>query len=113
MDFYALLDQVIDLLRQRGRFTYRALKLQFKLDDEHLEVLKDELIKAQRMAVDENGDVLVWSGGASMPPESVAAPLPHQEGPQTAPPTQLPSPPGDHAHPMQNAASSPSCSATW
>ena len=31
MDFYAVLDQVMDLLRQRGRVTYRALKLQFKL----------------------------------------------------------------------------------
>ena len=26
MDFYQILDQVIDLLRQRGRVTYRALK---------------------------------------------------------------------------------------
>ena len=29
MDFYKVLDQVIDLLRQRGRITYRALKIQF------------------------------------------------------------------------------------
>jgi hypothetical protein len=34
MGFYAVLDQVLALLRQRGRVTYRALKLQFKLDDE-------------------------------------------------------------------------------
>ena len=34
MDFYAVLDQVLDLLRQRGRVAYRVLKLQFKLDDE-------------------------------------------------------------------------------
>lgn len=26
MDFYAVLDQVLDLLRQRGRVTYNALK---------------------------------------------------------------------------------------
>ena len=32
MDFYAVLDQAVDLLRQRGRVTYRALKLQFQLD---------------------------------------------------------------------------------
>jgi TOMM system kinase/cyclase fusion protein len=63
MDFYAVLDQVLSLLRQRGRVTYRALKLQFKLDDESLEVLKDELIKAQRVAADENNEVLVWTGG--------------------------------------------------
>jgi hypothetical protein len=30
MDFYDLLDQVIDLLQQRGRVSYRALKVQFK-----------------------------------------------------------------------------------
>lgn len=40
MDFYAVLDQVIDLLRQRQRVTYRALKVQFQLDDEALEALK-------------------------------------------------------------------------
>jgi class 3 adenylate cyclase/predicted ATPase len=67
MDFYAVLDQVLSLLRQRGRVTYRALKLQFKLDDESLEVLKDELIKAQRVAADENNEVLVWTGGGGTP----------------------------------------------
>ena len=33
MDFVAVLDQVITLLRQRGRLTYRTLKRQFELDD--------------------------------------------------------------------------------
>ena len=33
MDFYAVLDQVLDLLRQRGRVTYKDLKRQFGLDD--------------------------------------------------------------------------------
>ena len=32
MDGYTVLDQAVDLLRQRGRVTYRALKLQFQLD---------------------------------------------------------------------------------
>jgi predicted ATPase/class 3 adenylate cyclase len=40
--------------------SYRALKRQFHLDDSVLDDLKEELIKAQRVAVDENGDVLVW-----------------------------------------------------
>jgi hypothetical protein len=30
MDFYELLDQVIELLRDRKRLSYRALKLQFR-----------------------------------------------------------------------------------
>jgi hypothetical protein len=53
MDFYEVLDHGVDLLRRRSRVTYRTVKLQFKLDDEALEVLKDELLKAQRLAVDE------------------------------------------------------------
>ena len=55
MDFYAVLDQVLDLLRQRGRVTYNALKRQFDLDDACLQDLKDEIIEAQRVAVDEDG----------------------------------------------------------
>jgi class 3 adenylate cyclase len=74
MDFYAVLDQVLSLLRQRGRVTYRALKLQFKLDDESLEVLKDELIKAQRVAADENHEVLVWTGGDGGTPTPTLSP---------------------------------------
>ena len=39
MDFYAVLDQVLELLQCRGRVSYHALKLQFQLDDEHLEAI--------------------------------------------------------------------------
>ena len=62
MDFYAVLDQVVDLLRRRERVSYRALRRQFQLDEEALEDLKTEIIKAQRLAVDEDGEVLVWTG---------------------------------------------------
>ena len=65
MEFYAVLDQVVELLRQRGRVTYRALKLQFALDDNVLETLKEELIDAQRLAVDEQGKVLIWTGNTA------------------------------------------------
>ena len=68
MDLYAILDQVVDLLRQRQRVTYRALKVQFHLDDEALEALKDELIEAQQLARDENGRLLVWIGDANTAP---------------------------------------------
>ena len=68
MDFVAVVDQAIALLRQRGRLTYRTLQLQFQLDAEHTEALKDELIKGQRLATDEDGDVLVWIGNAAAPP---------------------------------------------
>ena len=55
MDFYAVLDQAVDLLRQRGRVTYRALKLQFQLDDDQLEALKDELLYAHPQVSDDAG----------------------------------------------------------
>jgi len=70
MDFYAVLDQVLDLLQQRGRVTYRALKRQFDLDDDLLEDLKSEIIEAHRLAVDAEGKVLVWSGDAVPVPAS-------------------------------------------
>jgi class 3 adenylate cyclase len=86
MTFDDILDQAIALLQRRGRLTYRALKRQFQLDDA-LEDLKEELIYGQRLAVDEDGRVLVWTGGAS-PPESIASPPLHQERPQAAPHTR-------------------------
>jgi class 3 adenylate cyclase len=98
MDFYAVLDQVVSLLRQRGRVTYRALKLQFKLDDESLEVLKDELIKAQRMAADENGDVLVWVGDVG----STSAPMP--PSPQ---PVQMPAAEDDRSQTVSHSEAEP------
>jgi hypothetical protein len=63
VDFVAVVDQVIALLRQRGRVAYRTLKRQFQLDDEALEDLKIALIDSQRLATDEQGTVLVWTEG--------------------------------------------------
>ncbi|OBB15863.1 hypothetical protein A5662_06490 [Mycobacteriaceae bacterium 1482268.1] len=60
MDFYTKVDQVLDLLRRRGRISYRAVKVQFELDDDQLEALKEELLYAHRDAVVEEGHGLVW-----------------------------------------------------
>jgi class 3 adenylate cyclase len=76
VDFVAVVDQVITLLRQRGRVAYRTLKRQFQLEDEALEDLKIELINSQRVATDEQGTVLVWSGEAASPPAPAAGPAP-------------------------------------
>jgi hypothetical protein len=67
MTFEEILDQAMAMLQRRGRIAYRTLKRQFQLDDEALEDLKTELIKAQRLAQDEDGDVLVWTGGRTRP----------------------------------------------
>ncbi len=79
MDFYEVLDQVLDLLRQRGRVAYRVLKLQFKLDDEALEALKDELIYSQQLAVDAEGKVLVWAGDSRLASPLATAPAPAED----------------------------------
>jgi hypothetical protein len=61
MTFDEVLDQVRELLQSKGRVTYRSLKRRFELDDEYLEDLKGELIRAEGVAADEDGDVLVWT----------------------------------------------------
>ena len=62
MEFYEVFERVVDLLRHQRRVSYRALKRQFALDDDYLEDLKAELITAKRLAIDEQGAVLVWIG---------------------------------------------------
>src|SRR5215831_16058624 len=78
MDFYTVLDQVLALLRQRGRVSYRALKRQFDLDDAYLDDLKVEIIEVQQCARDQEGTMLVWTGEAASAatPEPVPAPAP-------------------------------------
>lgn len=63
MDFYAELDQVVELLRSRGRVSYRALKEQFGLDDERLDALRAELLYAQSENVTADGQGLIWTAG--------------------------------------------------
>src|SRR5262245_3978568 len=70
MTFAELLDQAIALLQRRGRLTYRALKRQLDLDDDHLADLKAELIQGQRLALDEDREVLVWTGGTDVSPRT-------------------------------------------
>ena len=84
MDFTALRTQVTALLQREQRLSYRALQRQFALDDEDLEALKDELIYAKRLAVDEDGRVLVWTGGTSSALPT-ASPVPLPATPAVAP----------------------------
>src|SRR5215470_13075252 len=72
MTFEEILDQAIAMLQRRGRLTYGALKRQFQLDDAYLEDVKAELIEGQRVAVDEDGRVLVWTGEMGTTPPAAA-----------------------------------------
>ena len=95
MDFYEILDQVIALLKQRGRASYRALQRQFALDDAYLEDLKIEIIRVQKLAVDQDGEMLVWTG------ETEAKPTP------TKPPRQQESRLAEHATPGEVSRTTP------
>src|SRR5437870_238768 len=95
MTFDDILEQVITLLQRQRRVSYRALKRRFDLDEDYLEDVKIELIKAQHLARDENGEILVWVGEAegvaisalpSMQAEQLP-PAPHDQPSQVAPPT--------------------------
>jgi hypothetical protein len=64
VDFDTLLARITALLQRQSRVSYGALKRRFALDDDYLQDLKDELINARRVAIDEDGKVLVWVGEA-------------------------------------------------
>jgi hypothetical protein len=81
MDLFAVVDQVIELLQSRGRVSYRALRVQFQLDDEALEALKAELIEVHQIAIDQAGAMLVWTGDGRGRPKP-----PLQLSPSTPPP---------------------------
>jgi class 3 adenylate cyclase len=65
MDYDAVLEQVVALLRQQKCLSYRVLKLRLQLDDDTLEALKEDLIYAKHLVMDEDGKVLVWVGEAA------------------------------------------------
>jgi class 3 adenylate cyclase len=91
MTFDEILEQVIALLKRQGRVSYRALKMRFNLDDEYLDVLKEELIDAQRIAMDEGGRILIWTGQAEGVPLAASPSLQveQQRPAQYEQPTQI------------------------
>jgi class 3 adenylate cyclase len=74
VDFVALVDQVIALLRQRGRVTYRTLQRQFQLDADALADLLGELRYAHRDAMREDEQGIEWTDDARPAPPATAAP---------------------------------------
>ena len=65
MKFSEIVKEASALLQDSGRITYRALKREFDLDDDALEDLKAELIKARKVGRDEDGEILVWIADGS------------------------------------------------
>src|SRR5713101_3038397 len=94
MTFDEVLSQVQDLLQREQRVSYRGLKRRFALDDEYVEDLKEELIGAKRLAADEDGRFLVWTGAAQVPGStfqvsSSRSPAPNSQSPATYTPPHL------------------------
>jgi class 3 adenylate cyclase len=77
MEFYDMLDQIVHLLRSRGRVSYRALQRQFALDDALLADLKAEILYTQHPVVEDGDRGLVWTGDTGTP----SAPAPQMPQP--------------------------------
>jgi predicted ATPase/class 3 adenylate cyclase len=97
MDYDALVTQALTLLQREQRLAYRVLKLRLQIDDDLLEALKDDLIYAKKLAIDEDGRVLVWTGGMSSVPASIS-PVSLPATSDVAP-AQVGAPPGSPATP--------------
>ena len=85
MEFYAMLDQVVNLLRSRGCVSYRALKRHFDLDDALLEDLKAELLYARHPVVEDGDRGLVWTGETVTPAEPTSPLSPSETLPHPRP----------------------------
>ena len=87
MTFDDVLEQALEMLRRRGRVSYRALQVQFQLDDDLLALLRDEIVEVHQLARDQEGKMLVWTGETATPgspavPASMPAPPPAAASPE-------------------------------
>jgi class 3 adenylate cyclase len=89
MTFDEILDQAIVMLQRRRRVSYRALKRQFALDEAYLEDLKHEIITVHRLAVDQDGEMLVWAGDIAFALSPEASASSHERAPLTYTPPHL------------------------
>src|ERR1700741_153101 len=79
MDFYAMLDQVVELIRSPGRVSHQALKLKFDLDDKHFRALKEELLYAHRATIRDEGAGFAWVEEPTASPTTPQPPPPEAE----------------------------------
>jgi class 3 adenylate cyclase/tetratricopeptide (TPR) repeat protein len=79
MTFEEMLDEALAMLQRRRRVTYRGFMLQFDLDDDRLEALKDELLYAHPHTVEDDGRGLIWTGATHATPTPVLPQTPDYE----------------------------------
>ena len=72
--FSEIVKQAVALLQDSGRVSYRALKMEFDLDDDQLDALKEELLFTHSEIEEIDGRGLVWNGTTERPsaPQSVS-----------------------------------------
>jgi hypothetical protein len=73
MTFDGILDQIIALLKRRGRVSYRAIKRRFDIADDYIEDLKEELLYVHPVIADE-AKGLIWTGQLVSASASTSAP---------------------------------------
>lgn len=79
MDFYAVLDEVVALVRSRRRVSYQALKLNFGLDDKHLQALKEEVLYSHGATIRDEGSGFVWAEEPTVAPTALPSQPPEPE----------------------------------
>jgi class 3 adenylate cyclase len=87
--FDEVLEQALEMLQRRGRVSYRALKVQFQLDDDLLEILKEEIVEVHQVARDQEGKMLVWTGATATAALSFPAAPDQERAPLTYTPPYL------------------------
>ena len=89
MKFSEIVKQAFVLLQDSGRVSYRALKMEFDLDDDQLDVLKEELLFSHPQIEEIDSRGLVWTDDKKLPnkdrPQTTYGPL-------TSPATEAPLP---------------------
>jgi hypothetical protein len=104
MKFSEVVTQTLGWLQREGRVSYRALRLEFDLDDHVLDALKEELIEIKELAVDKDGKMPVWTGTLTETPAR------SEERPKTAAPLPLLAARGHRlAGSPHDSATSPRC----
>ena len=83
MKFSEIVKGTREWLQRDGRLAYRTLKMEFDLNDEQLDVLKEQLIDTEELASDKDGKMLVWTGDSEVSSTATSTPPQSQLPPQS------------------------------
>ena len=90
MEFYDVVGHVLELLQRQKRVSYRALKLQFRIDDDYIEDVKEELLYAHQSSVQTDDRGLIWTGDKVSDETPIYEPSSEPRSPKTTEPAREP-----------------------